>query len=63
MRVATLATRSGLRTFKTSLSRIEYDMLSMSEVVSKALLDYLRTGVFPEGVSVGPQWRVGGSFP
>ena len=63
VRVATLATRSGLRTFKTSLSQIEYDMLSMSEVVADALLEYLRTGVFPDGVSVCPAWRAGGSFP
>ena len=63
VRVATLATCSGLRTFRTSLSQIEYDMLSMSEVVADALLDYLRTGVFPVGVSVCPAWRVGGSFP
>ena len=63
VRVATLATRSGLRTFKTSLSRIEYDMLAMGEVVSDALLEYLRTGVFPDGVTICPAWRVGGSFP
>jgi len=63
VRVATLATCSGLRTFKTSLSRIEHDMLAMGEVVSDTLLEYLRTGVFPDGVSVGPAWRVGGSFP
>ena len=63
VRVATIATRSGLRTFRTSLSRIEYDMLAMGEVVSEALLEYLRTGVFPDGVSVCPAWRAGGSFP
>ena len=63
VRVATLAIRSGLRTFKTSLSRIEYDMLAMSEVISDSLLEYLRAGVFPPDVSVGPAWRVGGSFP
>ena len=62
VRVATLATRSGLRTFKTSLSRIEYDMMAMSETVSDALLEYLRTGVFPDGVAACPTWRVGGSF-
>ena len=63
VRVATLAARNGLRTFRTSLSRVEYDMLAMSEVVSNVILEYLRTGVFPPDVSVGPTWRVGGSFP
>ena len=63
VRVASVANRGSLRTFKTSLSRIEYDMLAMSEVVSETLLEYLRTGAFPVGVSVGPVWRVGGSFP
>lgn len=63
VRVATLATRSGLRTFRTTLSRVEYDMLAMSEVVADALLEYLRTGVFPDGVTVCPAWRTGGSFP
>lgn len=63
VQVAAVVNRGSVRAFRTSLSRVEYDFQAMSEVVSGALLEYLRTGVFPEGVSVGPAWRVGGSFP
>lgn len=62
VRVATVAIRGGIRAYKTTLTRIEYDGCAMGDVASGMLLEYLRTGEFPVGASLRPAYRVGGSF-
>jgi len=62
VRVATLANRGTIRTYKTTLTRIEYDACTMGDIASGILLEYLRTGVFPAGASLCPVFRIGGSF-
>ena len=62
VRVATIAIRGGIRAYKTTLTRIEYDVCKMGDVASGMLLDYLRTGEFPAGASLQPVYRIGGTF-
>ncbi len=62
VRVATVAIRGGIRAYKTTLTRIEYDGCKMGDVASGMLLEYLRTGEFPAEASLSPAYRVGGSF-
>ena len=62
VRVATVANRGSLRAYKTSLTRIEYDLRDMGDAAAGILLSYLRSGVFTENAAVRPVFRVGGSF-
>ena len=38
------------------LSRMEMDVAAIGETLARCVLDYLRTGSFPQGVVVGPAW-------
>jgi DNA-binding LacI/PurR family transcriptional regulator len=62
VRVATVANRGSLRAFKTTLTRIEYDLSAMGDAASDFVLKFLRSGEFPADAVVRPAFRVGGSF-
>ena len=38
------------------LARMEMDIAAIGETLARCVLDYLRTGSFPQGVVVGPTW-------
>ena len=62
VRVSTLANRGSRRAFPASLTCIEHDGNRVGDIAAETVLKYLRTGVFPPDVTVGPVFVVGGSF-
>lgn len=63
VRVASIAARGQMRAYKTSLTRIEYDVYAMGDAAADAVLEYLRNGGFPRDCILCPAYRIGGSFP
>ena len=62
--VVTLTNRSsgsGLA-FPVPLTRIEVDSMADGSIVAAAVLEYLKTGAFPSGVTVGPKYVRGKTF-
>ena len=59
MRFATIANRDYGPTYIQPLSRVEFDNAATGKALADAVLAYLRTGVFPHGVVVGPKWIKG----
>ena len=62
VRVASLANKGHLRAYKTTLTRVEYDAEAMGDKAADVLLEYLRNGEFPHDCTLGPAYRIGGSF-
>ena len=48
--------------FIKPLTRMEYDSVAIGGTIARCTLDYLRTGVFPSDVTVGPTYVRGESF-
>ena len=64
VRIAALSNRSsgsGLA-FPVPLTRIEVDSMSDGSAFAAAVLEYLKTGTFPSGVTVGPKYVRGETF-
>ena len=62
VRVVSIANKGHLRAFKTSLTRVEYDAEAIGDAAAEVLLEYLRSGHFPQDRVPGPAYRIGGSF-
>lgn len=62
VRLATVANRGSLRAFRTTLTRVEYDLPAMGDAASDYILGFLRNGEFPPDAVVRPVFRIGGSF-
>ena len=48
--------------FVKPLTRMEQDNAAIGERVAACVLEYLRTGIFPKDVTVGPKYVIGESF-
>ena len=48
--------------FVKPLTRMEQDNSAIGERVAECVLEYLRTGIFPKDVAVGPKYVIGESF-
>ncbi len=59
VRVATWANRDYGPSFLKPLTRMEMDNVAIGATLANCVLDYLRTGVFPAGVVVGPTFIQG----
>ena len=59
VRIATWANRGLGPDYPVPLSRMEFDPVRAGETVADAIAFYLKTGAFPEGVAVGPEWVKG----
>lgn len=62
VRLATVANRGSLRAFRTTLTRVEYDLPAIGDAASDYILGFLRNGEFPPDAVVKPVFRIGGSF-
>ncbi len=62
MRVVTLANKNYGPVFVKPLTRIEMDNAAIGAKIADCVLEYLQTGVFPEGVVVGPSYIRGETF-
>ena len=62
VRVVSIANKGHLRAFKTSLTRVEYNAEAIGDAAAEVLLEYLRSGRFPQDRVLGPDYRIGGSF-
>ena len=62
VRVASLANKGRMRAYKTSLTRVEFDAEAMGDMAADVLLEYLRSGDFPQGCVLNYAYRIGGSF-
>ncbi len=59
IRIATWA-NAGIGPFHPrELSRIEIDPVAAGETLARAALEFLRTGAYPAGTSIGPVWHDG----
>ena len=59
VRIATWANKGLGPDYPVPLSRMEFDPVRAGATVADAIATYLKTGVFPEGVAVGPEWVKG----
>lgn len=59
VRLATISNRDYGPTYIQPLSRIESDNAAVGAALAVAVLTYLRTGTFPQGVIVGPKYERG----
>ena len=59
VRLATISNRDYGPTYIQPLSRIESDNAAVGAALAVAVLTYLRTGTFPQGVVVGPKYERG----
>lgn len=59
IRVATWANAGLGPDYPRELSRMEIDPVRAGGAVAAAVLEYLETGVYPEGIVIGPRW-IGG---
>ncbi len=62
VRVVTLANKNYGPVFVKPLTRIEMDNAAIGAKIAECVLEYLGTGVFPEGVVVGPIFIKGETF-
>lgn len=62
VRVATWANREYGPVWLRPLSRMEMDNTAIGQTVAHSILDYLRTGAFPAGITVGPTFIPGDSM-
>ena len=59
VRLVTFANKRLGPVYPRELTRIEFDAYHAGEVLSAAVLEYLRTGVYPSNSVVGPEWIEG----
>ena len=59
IRLVTFANKRLGPVYPRELTRIEFDAYHAGEVLSAAVLEYLRTGVYPSNSVVGPEWIEG----
>jgi DNA-binding LacI/PurR family transcriptional regulator len=62
VRIVTWANRGLGPAFVKSFTRMEFDCVAVGETVARCVLEYLRTGVFPSDVTVGPAYIRGETF-
>lgn len=62
VRVVTWANREDPLASMVPLTRMERDNAAIGARIAECVLDYLRTGVFPQGVAIGPRYIRGGSL-
>ncbi len=62
VRIVTWANRGLGPAFVKPFTRMEFDCVAVGETVARCVLEYLRTGVFPSGVTVGPAYIRGETF-
>ena len=60
--VATHANKGLGPVWEKPLSRLEMDSLAHAREIADAISEYLKTGVFPSGLSLGSVWRKGDTF-
>ena len=62
--VTALANRSsgGGLAFPVPFTRMEVDSIADGRTVASAVIEYLKTGAFPSGVTVGPKYVRGKTF-
>ena len=59
IRLVTFANRRLGPVYPRELTRMEFDARHAGEVLAAAVLEYLRTGVYPTSSVVGPKWVAG----
>lgn len=59
VKVVTWANRELGPVYPRDLTRMEMDEIGAGRTAAAAVVDYLRTGVFPKGVKVSPRWIPG----
>lgn len=62
IRIVTFANKRLGPFYVRDLTRMEYDANHAGEVLADAVLEYLKTGKYPENSLVGPQWINGETF-
>lgn len=62
VRVVTWANKDYAPIFPKPLTRMEMDSAAIGATLADCVLEYLRTGAFPEGVVVGPKYIRGATF-
>ena len=62
VRLVTLANIGYGPVFPLPLTRMEFDTAEIGEKLTKGILSYLRSGEFPQGVVVGPEYVRGETF-
>lgn len=62
VQVVTWANRELGPVYPRELTRMEMDEVGAGRQAAATVLDYLKTGVFPSGVAVKPQWVPGETF-
>jgi DNA-binding LacI/PurR family transcriptional regulator len=60
--VATHANKGLGPVWEKPLSRLEMDSLAHAREIADAISEYLRSGVFPQCISLGSIWRKGDTF-
>ena len=59
IRIVTFANRRLGPVYPRELTRMEFDARHAGERLSDTVLEYLKTGVYPPGIVVGPTWVAG----
>lgn len=59
IRIVTFANRRLGPVYPRELTRMEFDARHAGERLSDTVLEYLKTGVYPSGIVVGPVWVAG----
>ena len=59
VRLATFANKGLGPDYVRPLSRMEMDSKKAGETVADAIMHFLATGDFPDGIDVGPEWIAG----
>ena len=59
VRIATWANAGLGPDYLCELSRMEMDPVRAGATIAKAVLSYLKTGTYPEGIVIGPKWIAG----
>ena len=59
VRLATFANTGLGPDYCRPLSRMELDPCKVGETVAAAVVEYFKTGTFPDGITVGPKWMDG----
>jgi DNA-binding LacI/PurR family transcriptional regulator len=62
VRIVTWANRGLGPAFVKPFTRMEFDIKAAGETMARCVLEYLRTGVFPSDVTVGPAYIRGETF-
>ena len=63
VRVVTWANRGNCPVQRRPLTRMEMDPIAHGETIARCVVSYLKGSGFPEGITVGPRYVMGNSFP